>query len=136
MRRRSKILKHWTHRTTAGAFECWHEHASEQRRMEEVCSKVVSHLMHRELAMALDTWRECAQKQRRAGKITGRDPDLNFVCWHQSNIVMFLCCSSFSRFLLPTSLFFLLRTASATFYTPQLINLYIDIHNHLYSYTS
>ena len=36
----ARIIRHWTHRTSAAAFESWHAHAQEQRRVTKSAAKV------------------------------------------------------------------------------------------------
>jgi hypothetical protein len=42
-------VSHRLHRTVAGAFESWHVHAQEQRRIEDVCNMIVGHMLHQQV---------------------------------------------------------------------------------------
>jgi hypothetical protein len=51
------VLRHWTQRTSAAAFEAWLSCLRQIRRSEIICRRVVEHLCRRTLSRALDAWR-------------------------------------------------------------------------------
>jgi hypothetical protein len=63
---------HWTHRTTAAAFESWHAHASEQKEQNAVCTRVLRHMLKRKLSIAFDSWRAHSLAQKRMETVCGR----------------------------------------------------------------
>ena len=68
----TRVLKHWGHRTSAAAFDSWHAHAEEQRRLSKSAGKIVGHWLHRTVSMAYETWHEHAHGQARMRGILRR----------------------------------------------------------------
>ena len=67
-----KVLKHWKHRTTSAAFESWHAHASEQKKLKTLFTRVLHHLLNRKLSITFETWREHSLAQKRMETVGGR----------------------------------------------------------------
>ena len=67
-----RMLQHWTHQTSAAAFECWHVHALKQKHMEQVCTHMVQKMLNHSLDVAMMTWKDHARKQRRATAVCAR----------------------------------------------------------------
>ena len=61
----STVLARWTNQCLMSAFESWHAHASEQKRMETVCRKIIARMLNVKLATAFVTWWDHAKHQRR-----------------------------------------------------------------------
>ena len=85
----SRVLARWTNQCLMSAFESWHAHASEQKRIETVCRKIIARMLNVKLATAFVTWWDHAKHQRRMEdvcsrvllKMMNRSLDVAFVTW-------------------------------------------------------
>jgi hypothetical protein len=68
----ARVLKHWSKRTCATAFEGWKWHASQQRAMNDRCARIVIKLMNRSLDLAFCSWKENSQRRQRTRDISSR----------------------------------------------------------------
>lgn len=68
----ARVLKHWSKRTYAVAFDGWRSHASQQRAMNGRCARIVIKMMNRSLDLAFCSWKVNSQHRQRARDVTSR----------------------------------------------------------------
>ena len=68
----SRIVRHWTHKGLAKAFDSWHDHARDQRRIENTCSKLITRWINSTMWKSFETWHVNARAKRRAEDVCTR----------------------------------------------------------------
>ena len=51
-----KVVKHMMNRRVSMAFDTWHDHAREQRRMAYICNRIAKRMLNGKMAGAFQFW--------------------------------------------------------------------------------
>jgi len=75
-----RVASHWMQRRSAAAFDTWHEHSKEQRRVAGVCSKAVLRMQQQGKSEAFFGWLGNVQEEKRLKRAADKVCDAGVAC--------------------------------------------------------